>query len=119
MVEKVKHSFSNHQVINKFSAFTNFFFFFFILKQLKSGWTVVEKDSLLGFTPFYFDYMAKGNSTILTKIFGFYSISISKQNKGKRSIKGKNVMNLDVLVMENLFSTLDSSQVFTGIVLTS
>ncbi|KAJ3316352.1 1-phosphatidylinositol-3-phosphate 5-kinase, partial [Blyttiomyces sp. JEL0837] len=77
----------------------------FVIKQLASNWTLVEKDALLKFAPAYFDYMANADKspTVLAKIFGFYTIR-------QKNITTGVVSELDVLVMEHLFCNVKISR---------
>ncbi|KAI8807427.1 hypothetical protein BJ742DRAFT_679041 [Cladochytrium replicatum] len=78
-----------------------------IIKQLAQTFTVVEKNTLLKFAPSYFEYIGGSdkNPSILAKIFGFYTIK-------RKNLVTKEVMKLDVLVMENVFSNMKISRKF-------
>ncbi|KAI9007924.1 hypothetical protein CLU79DRAFT_840394 [Phycomyces nitens] len=70
-----------------------------IVKEMVNAWNLTEKDTFLKFAPKYFDAMQQSaeEPSLLTKIFGFYTIRM-------RSLEDKKVfLNIDVLVMEHLF----------------
>ncbi|KAL0076291.1 hypothetical protein J3Q64DRAFT_1703640 [Phycomyces blakesleeanus] len=70
-----------------------------IVKEMVNAWNLTEKDTFLKFAPKYFDAMKQCAEapSLLTKIFGFYTIRM-------RSLEDKKVfLNIDVLVMEHLF----------------
>ncbi|KAF9941422.1 1-phosphatidylinositol-3-phosphate 5-kinase [Modicella reniformis] len=77
----------------------------FIMKQLSK----VELEAFIKFAPHYFQYMHKAiydkQPTVLAKIFGFYRVGY-KYGALSRS------MNMDVLVMENLFYDRKNLQIF-------
>ncbi|KAF9926087.1 1-phosphatidylinositol-3-phosphate 5-kinase [Mortierella alpina] len=77
----------------------------FIMKQLSK----VELEAFIKFAPHYFEYMHKAiyhkRPTVLAKIFGFYRVGYKHGALGRS-------MNMDVLVMENLFYERRSLQVY-------
>ncbi|KAJ1537345.1 hypothetical protein HK096_009449, partial [Nowakowskiella sp. JEL0078] len=77
----------------------------FVIKQLATKWTVVEKDELLKFAPRYLEYVKNSdkNPSLLARIYGFYSIK--HENSQTREI-----MELDVVVMEHLFADVSISR---------
>ncbi|KAI8330990.1 hypothetical protein BC941DRAFT_475162 [Chlamydoabsidia padenii] len=70
-----------------------------VVKEMMTAWNIAEKDAFLRFAPKYFDYIKKSDKapTVLAKIFGFYSIQMRGLDDKKQ------IFNMDVLVMENLF----------------
>ncbi|KAG0315735.1 1-phosphatidylinositol-3-phosphate 5-kinase [Dissophora globulifera] len=77
----------------------------FIMKQLSK----VELEAFIKFAPHYFQYMQKAiyhkRPTVLAKIFGFYRVGYKHGALGRS-------MNMDVLIMENLFYDRKNLQVF-------
>ncbi|KAG0242758.1 hypothetical protein B0O80DRAFT_460532 [Mortierella sp. GBAus27b] len=77
----------------------------FIMKQLSK----VELEAFIKFAPHYFQYMHKAiyqkRPTVLAKIFGFYRVGYKHGALGRS-------MNIDVLVMENLFYDRKQLQIF-------
>ncbi|KAF9960868.1 1-phosphatidylinositol-3-phosphate 5-kinase [Mortierella alpina] len=77
----------------------------FIMKQLSK----VELEAFIKFAPHYFEYMHKAiyhkRPTVLAKIFGFYRVGYKHGALGRS-------MNMDVLVMENLFYERRNLQVY-------
>ncbi|KAG0206046.1 1-phosphatidylinositol-3-phosphate 5-kinase [Mortierella sp. GBA30] len=77
----------------------------FIMKQLSK----VELEAFIKFAPHYFEYMHKAiyhkRPTVLAKIFGFYRVGYKHGALGRS-------MNMDVLVMENLFYDRRDLQVY-------
>ncbi|ORZ13259.1 hypothetical protein BCR42DRAFT_355612 [Absidia repens] len=84
-----------------------------VVKEMMNAWNIAEKDAFLRFAPKYFDYVKESGSapTILAKIFGFYSVQIRTLNEKKE------LLNMDVLVMEQLFygQSIDKTFDFKGI----
>ena len=76
-----------------------------VVKQL----TRLEVDQFIKFAPSYFEYMSQAIfhnlPTILTKIFGFYRIGYKNATTGK-------TVKMDLLVMENLFTDRQVSNIF-------
>ncbi|KAG0277775.1 hypothetical protein BGZ95_005359 [Linnemannia exigua] len=77
----------------------------FIMKQLSK----VELEAFIKFAPHYFKYMQEAiyhkQPTVLAKIFGFYRVGYKHGALGRS-------MNMDVLVMENLFYDRKNLQVY-------
>ncbi|KAF9970864.1 1-phosphatidylinositol-3-phosphate 5-kinase [Actinomortierella ambigua] len=77
----------------------------FIMKQLSK----VELEAFIKFAPHYFQYMHKAIyhklPTVLAKIFGFYRVGYKNGALGR-------TMNMDVLIMENLFYDRKNLQVY-------
>ncbi|KAG0269558.1 1-phosphatidylinositol-3-phosphate 5-kinase [Actinomortierella ambigua] len=77
----------------------------FIMKQLSK----VELEAFIKFAPHYFEYMHKAIyhklPTVLAKIFGFYRVGYKNGALGR-------TMNMDVLIMENLFYDRKNLQVY-------
>ncbi|KAF9995690.1 1-phosphatidylinositol-3-phosphate 5-kinase, partial [Entomortierella chlamydospora] len=77
----------------------------FIMKQLSK----VELEAFIKFAPHYFQYMQMAfyhkRPTVLAKIFGFYRVGYKHGALGRS-------MNMDVLVMENLFYDRKNLQIF-------
>ncbi|KAG0232821.1 1-phosphatidylinositol-3-phosphate 5-kinase [Actinomortierella wolfii] len=77
----------------------------FIMKQLSK----VELEAFIKFAPHYFHYMHKAIyhklPTVLAKIFGFYRVGYKNGALGR-------TMNMDVLIMENLFYDRKNLQVY-------
>jgi hypothetical protein len=65
-----------------------------ILKELASDWTIIERSDLLKFAPQYIQYISTTFPTILSKIFGFYSLKLKSPSK-------EYVM--DLYLMEHLY----------------
>ncbi|CAO3584071.1 unnamed protein product [Absidia cylindrospora] len=84
-----------------------------VVKEMMNAWNIAEKDAFLRFAPKYFDYIKESDSapSILAKIFGFYSVQIRDLNEKKE------LLNMDVLVMEQLFygQSIDKTFDFKGI----
>ncbi|CAG8513560.1 6429_t:CDS:10 [Cetraspora pellucida] len=75
-----------------------------VMKQISRN----EVDAFLKFAPKYFEYMANALihlPTVLTKIFGFYRIGYKNEQTGKH-------LNINVIVMENLFYERKVSKIF-------
>ncbi|KAF9109653.1 1-phosphatidylinositol-3-phosphate 5-kinase [Mortierella sp. AM989] len=77
----------------------------FIVKQLSK----VELEAFIKFAPHYFQYMQMAiyhkRPTVLAKIFGFYRVGYKHGALGRS-------MNMDVLIMENLFYDRKNLQIF-------
>ncbi|KAF9387823.1 1-phosphatidylinositol-3-phosphate 5-kinase [Podila verticillata] len=77
----------------------------FIMKQLSK----VELEAFIKFAPHYFQYMHQAiyqkRPTVLAKIFGFYRVGYKHGALGRS-------MNMDVLVMENLFYDRKNLQIY-------
>ncbi|KAF9118758.1 1-phosphatidylinositol-3-phosphate 5-kinase [Mortierella sp. 14UC] len=77
----------------------------FIMKQLSK----VELEAFIKFAPHYFKYMQEAiyhkQPTVLAKIFGFYRVGYKHGALGRS-------MNMDVLVMENLFYDRKNLQIY-------
>ncbi|KAI8606363.1 hypothetical protein EDD21DRAFT_298271 [Dissophora ornata] len=77
----------------------------FIMKQLSK----VELEAFIKFAPHYFQYMQNAiyhkRPTVLAKIFGFYRVGYKHGALGRS-------MNMDVLIMENLFYDRKNLQVY-------
>ncbi|KAF9929088.1 1-phosphatidylinositol-3-phosphate 5-kinase [Linnemannia zychae] len=77
----------------------------FIMKQLSK----IELEAFIKFAPHYFEYMQKAiyhkEPTVLAKIFGFYRVGYKHGALGRS-------MNMDVLIMENLFYDRKNLQVY-------
>ncbi|KAF9093343.1 1-phosphatidylinositol-3-phosphate 5-kinase [Mortierella sp. AD031] len=77
----------------------------FIMKQLSK----VELEAFIKFAPHYFEYMQKAiyhkQPTVLAKIFGFYRVGYKYGALGRS-------MNMDVLIMENLFYDRKNLQIY-------
>ncbi|KAF9432286.1 1-phosphatidylinositol-3-phosphate 5-kinase [Entomortierella beljakovae] len=77
----------------------------FIMKQLSK----VELEAFTKFAPHYFRYMQMAiyhkRPTVLAKIFGFYRVGYKHGALGRS-------MNMDVLIMENLFYDRKNLQIF-------
>ncbi|KAF8971954.1 1-phosphatidylinositol-3-phosphate 5-kinase [Entomortierella lignicola] len=77
----------------------------FIMKQLSK----VELEAFIKFAPHYFEYMQMAiyhkQPTVLAKIFGFYRVGYKHGALGRS-------MNMDVLIMENLFYDRKNLQIF-------
>ncbi|KAF9918276.1 1-phosphatidylinositol-3-phosphate 5-kinase [Lobosporangium transversale] len=77
----------------------------FIMKQLSK----VELEAFIKFAPHYFEYMQNAffhkQPTVLAKIFGFYRVGYKHGALGRS-------MNMDVLVMENLFYDRKKLKIF-------
>lgn len=92
----------------------------FLLKESVMAWNVSERDALLAFAPSYFAYlhsqtnqvrwylssssdvllivgMCAQKPSLLTKLFGFYTVKI------RDTTKDGNLVKLDLLLLENLF----------------
>jgi hypothetical protein len=65
-----------------------------ILKELASGWTIIETSDLLKFSPQYIQYISTTFPTMLSKIFGFYSLKLKSTSKE---------YSLDLYLMEHLY----------------
>ncbi|KAI9204601.1 uncharacterized protein BJ171DRAFT_423957 [Polychytrium aggregatum] len=78
-----------------------------VVKQLTSNWTRTEKDDLLSFATNYIDYMIGGDKrvSLIAKIFGFYTIK-------RKNLQTKEIMEIDVLIMENVFYQFKISRKF-------
>ncbi|KAJ3016458.1 UNVERIFIED_CONTAM: hypothetical protein HDU68_012208 [Siphonaria sp. JEL0065] len=82
----------------------------YVAKQLSTNWGTVEKDHMLEFAPRYFEYMNQTNSSTsppsaLAKIMGFFSVKSKNLETGV-------IQQLDILIMEHLFSEFDVGLVF-------
>ncbi|KAG0032875.1 1-phosphatidylinositol-3-phosphate 5-kinase [Podila clonocystis] len=77
----------------------------FIMKQLSK----VELEAFIKFAPHYFQYMHQAiyqkRPTVLAKIFGFYRVGYKHGALGRS-------MNMDVLIMENLFYDRKNLQIY-------
>ncbi|KAG9062337.1 1-phosphatidylinositol-3-phosphate 5-kinase [Linnemannia hyalina] len=77
----------------------------FIMKQLSK----IELEAFIKFAPHYFRYMQEAiyhkQPTVLAKIFGFYRVGYKHGALGRS-------MNMDVLIMENLFYDRKNLQVY-------
>ncbi|KAG0346509.1 1-phosphatidylinositol-3-phosphate 5-kinase [Podila humilis] len=77
----------------------------FIVKQLSK----VELEAFIKFAPHYFQYMHQAiyqkRPTVLAKIFGFYRVGYKYGALGRS-------MNMDVLIMENLFYDRKNLQIY-------
>ncbi|KAI8086362.1 uncharacterized protein BX664DRAFT_264746 [Halteromyces radiatus] len=73
-----------------------------------NSWNIAEKDAFLRFAPKYFDYIKETIDTpsILAKIFGFYTVQMRTMDDKKQ------VLNIDVIVMEQLFYGQSISKIF-------
>ena len=69
-----------------------------IIKRLLNRWTLAEKNGLLAFTPSYLGYLNETDKklSILSKIFGFYTVTYKNVATGQS-------YESDYLVMEHLF----------------
>ncbi|KAF8946973.1 1-phosphatidylinositol-3-phosphate 5-kinase [Haplosporangium gracile] len=77
----------------------------FIMKQLSK----IELEAFIKFAPHYFRYMKEAiynkQPTVLAKIFGFYRVGYKHGALGRS-------MNMDVLIMENLFYDRKNLQIY-------
>ncbi|RPD82110.1 hypothetical protein L226DRAFT_556074 [Lentinus tigrinus ALCF2SS1-7] len=85
----------------------------FIAKELSRA----ELQAMETFAPAYFDYMSSAvvakRPTLLAKIFGCFKITFRKSQKHQGSSKSKvTQMNLNLLVMENLFYDRHFSKIY-------
>lgn len=75
-------------------------------KQLRTIWSVDEKDALLEFAPAYIRYMLNSEvndcPTLLVKIAGFYSLKIKDIKTGETRLK------MSIMVIENLFADTEA-----------
>ncbi|CAJ0854781.1 8398_t:CDS:10 [Entrophospora sp. SA101] len=75
-----------------------------VMKQMSRN----EMDAFLKFAPKYFEHMSNAldnESTVLSKIFGFYRVGYKNEHTGKS-------MKIDLIVMENLFYERKVSKIF-------
>ncbi|KAI9493812.1 hypothetical protein BDB00DRAFT_872055 [Zychaea mexicana] len=79
-----------------------------VIKEMISSWNLAEKQQFLEFAPAYFDYMkrtAEEVPSVLTKIFGFYTIRMTDSQK-------RTTWAMDVMVMDHLFYNRTITQRF-------
>ncbi|KAI9260716.1 hypothetical protein BDA99DRAFT_90341 [Phascolomyces articulosus] len=79
-----------------------------VIKEMISSWNLAEKQQFLQFAPAYFDYMKRTTSevpSVLTKIFGFFTIRITDNQK-------RATWAMDVMVMDHLFYNRTITQRF-------
>ncbi|KAI8141356.1 hypothetical protein BJV82DRAFT_618896 [Fennellomyces sp. T-0311] len=78
-----------------------------VIKEMISSWNLAEKQHFLEFAPAYFEYMKKAyeGPSVLTKIFGFYTIRMTDNHR-------RITWAMDVMVMDHLFHNRSITQRF-------